>query len=216
MKFRKIAAFMVGASLLAGVPGSAAAQEYYARERVVNLKGVSSEAETFEWSAGEWSEWSSRCSEEAVRTRDVNCVSSTGGIVADASCSNDRPASSETAEMMDQCPPPPPARCYSGIVKTTSLAGSPVSGTRGFSFGSVGQTQSGLSVWVIHNTNDVSHYVSLRRSGGAMNLTIPAKTEAYVMSNVGALSHTLWVLHNNQVIFDETAAPSASLYAECL
>lgn len=216
MKFRKIASFMLGASLLAGAPGSVVGQEYYARERVANLKGVSSETETFDWSAGEWSEWSSRCSEEAVRTREVNCVSSNGGIVSDGSCSSDRPASSEVAEMMDQCPPPPPQRCFTGIVKTVSLAGTPVSGTRGFSFGAVGQTESRYSVWVIRNTNDVSHYVSLRRSGGAINLTIPAKTEAYVMSNVGAQPHTLWVLHSNQTIFDETAAPSTSLYAECL
>ena len=215
MKFRKVASLMIGASLLAGVPGSVAGQEYYARERVANLKGVSSETETFDWSGGEWSEWSSRCSEEAVRTRDVNCVSSAGGIVSDASCSSDRPASSEVAEMMDQCPPPPQL-CFSGIVKTVSLSGAPVSGTSGFSFGSAGQTESQRSVWIIRNTNDVSHYVSLRRSGGAMNLTIPAKTEAHVMSNVGAIPHTLRVLYSNQTIFNETASPSASLYAECL
>ena len=67
----------------------------------VTLSGTSY---TYSWKTGEWSEWSSTCSENATRTRAVFCERSDGVTVSDALCdASSRPADSETAQVLTTC-----------------------------------------------------------------------------------------------------------------
>lgn len=59
---------------------------------------------TYTWDSQPWSAWSSTCSENATRTRDVLCKRSDGAIVPDEQCeAANRPADSETAEVLTSC-----------------------------------------------------------------------------------------------------------------
>jgi hypothetical protein len=59
---------------------------------------------TFDWGASEWSDYSSQCSGEAVRTRAATCMRS-DGEAADASLCNpaNKPQEQETAEVYASC-----------------------------------------------------------------------------------------------------------------
>lgn len=64
---------------------------------------------TSNWSAGEWSDWSSTCSTTAFRTRTVKCVRSDGKDVdGDACIANDRPDNREISSIQTGCVDPNP------------------------------------------------------------------------------------------------------------
>lgn len=57
-----------------------------------------------DWTAAEWSGWSSTCSTTAMRTRAVTCTRRFDAeTVADAACGTGRPAASETAAVYSSC-----------------------------------------------------------------------------------------------------------------
>lgn len=103
MIMRKAMGLLLGAASIAVVPSAASAQDYYARERVPNLRPVVDPANSFRWATGQWSNWSSQCSDAAVRTRSVSCVNGNQETVPDASCTAARPPSSETQAIHTNC-----------------------------------------------------------------------------------------------------------------
>lgn len=103
MIMRSAMGLLLGAAAIAVVPSAASAQDYYARERVPNLRPVVDPANSFRWATGQWSNWSSQCSDAAVRTRSVSCVNGNQEPVPDASCTAARPASSETQAIHTNC-----------------------------------------------------------------------------------------------------------------
>lgn len=58
---------------------------------------------TFSWEAGDWSAFSSACSDAATRMRDVSCVRSDHSVVVDESCSGAKPAASEIGANVVGC-----------------------------------------------------------------------------------------------------------------
>lgn len=65
---------------------------------------ASCNATDHDWTAAEWSGWSSTCSTTAMRTRAVTCTRRFDAEpVADAACGTGRPAASETAAVYSSC-----------------------------------------------------------------------------------------------------------------
>lgn len=60
---------------------------------------------TFNWGASDWSEWSSQCSDSAIRTRTVQCRRSDDTPSVDANCTAERPSESEIGVIRTGCEP---------------------------------------------------------------------------------------------------------------
>ncbi len=58
---------------------------------------------TYEWSVGDYGDWSSTCSSSATKTRSVQCRRSDGASAFDTSCGGDKPATQQTAEITTSC-----------------------------------------------------------------------------------------------------------------
>ena len=110
---------LVAALLLTACGASVEAQTFYMRQSLgkqpqrtapsspsqpVETPEPVRPAITWSWSSGEWSAWSSDCSQTAVRMRAVSCTSSAGAVGQDASCTGSRPASSQTSTIVTGCP----------------------------------------------------------------------------------------------------------------
>lgn len=61
----------------------------------------------YTWNAGDWSEWSSQCSDSASRTRTVSCLDENSAPHADASCEQPVPERSQTTSIRTGCPTDP-------------------------------------------------------------------------------------------------------------
>lgn len=88
---------ILAALTAASASGPATVQTYYGRELL--RKPATAEAAPQPpagWSSGEWSQWSSACSDASTRTR--------AAVVADGQCASPaRPSSSETATLLTGC-----------------------------------------------------------------------------------------------------------------
>lgn len=109
-------------------------QTYYARERLQPLARPNTnpdvEAGPAVWTTGDWSEWSSSCSDSATRTRTVTCLKG-GTVVPDATCTGAAPSRSEVDSNHAACESTYEPRtqgvsggsyaCEAGGVKTVSV-----------------------------------------------------------------------------------------------
>ena len=93
---RNVFGFLLGSAIVAAIPTAANAQDYYAREHIAGLKPIGSPEASFSWSVGSWSDWSSTCARNAVRTRSVICRDGNGQAANDGACSGSKPESSQT------------------------------------------------------------------------------------------------------------------------
>lgn len=99
-----VAAMLVPVQASASTAMAAALQTYFARERLIPLRQASAPDEGVmpSWDAGEWTEWSSTCSDSATRTRSVQCKA--GGVVLpDARCTGTMPEHSEVDGVYSSC-----------------------------------------------------------------------------------------------------------------
>lgn len=111
------------AAVFASYP--AAAQEYFARQKLEVVSGPQGPAA--DWETGSWSNWSSTCSNSAVRTRTVLCKKGSD-LVPDTSCAMfDRPPTNDVQSITSGCSYAWDARpsawseaCGAGSTRTTT------------------------------------------------------------------------------------------------
>jgi hypothetical protein len=75
-------------------------------QRTSSVQPTTPSAPKASWKSGPWSDWSSTCSPNAQRSRQVECTAD-GGIVPASSCiASDKPSTSETGSTTEGCAPP--------------------------------------------------------------------------------------------------------------
>lgn len=173
---------------------------------------------TYDWVPGPWGNWSSLCSDNARRYRSVNCVNSNGSNVHDRNCTAEKPATSESSVQTAQCPQTPPS-CATGIVNSVYIPEMPVKGSLGFELVSLGLTsETGRAVFIVRNSGTTAYNFSLSRAATTVvQGSAPAKTDIYVISSFGRLSHTLQVFNTDtgSVVTSLTTTPTTTAYTDC-
>ena len=224
---------LVGAALVA-VSSPAIAQDYYAREHIEGLKPVATAQNpnptpspapapsptptiTYTWQAGDWSDWSSHCSEEAERTRTVRCVGSDRVSASEGMCIGAKPAMSETASVMDQCPPSTPS-CEPGIIKSIIGSNGGPSSSGGFSLSSLGVTaETGRTVWLVRNTTGNSNDISFKSGGWSFNFVSLPYSDVYLLSGgTKALGNMIVYDSAGEIVTIQNKNRVSYIYPDCL
>ena len=176
---------------------------------------------TYSWQSGEWSDWSSHCSDNAQRTRTVSCAASNGTTAADAMCSGTKPEMSETAAITDQCPPPPPT-CQPGIVSVIPdpNLGAQGGSNNGYFIEPLGMTaETKRSVWMIGNYGNTTNRVRLSSYGPnpfRIDANIPPKTKVIFYSTDGAVDHSfIAYTQYNGIITTGAKRPTSTIFKDC-
>ena len=188
-------------------------------------KPVSSETQairtgcvTYSWQPGDWSDWSSHCSDVAERTRTVSCVGSDGSAGSEAMCSGTKPATSQTDSVMDQCPPPKPA-CQVGFLEMEETPDKSYHSGDGVIFAGIGQAKNGKSVWRVRNTRSYDYDIVVYNisKSWTFSINVPAYTDVYLMSDVGQEYHRMDVMSKTtgRASRTETDKPYATPYEKC-
>ena len=272
---RNVFGLLLGSAIVAAVPAAANAQDYYAREHIAGLKPIGSPEASFSWSVGswsdwsstcarnavrtrsvicrddngqaandaacsgskpessqtqtiqtgcviynwqpgEWSEWSSHCSEEAERTRTVSCVGSDGSPASDDMCVGTRPETSQIDAVLDQCPPPNPV-CEQGIIKSLTGLNLAYEGHNGFSLTSLGYTEeAGSSAWLVKNTTDNARDANFKSGTWSFDFVSPPKSEIYIYTGVRRATGSLRVYaFGGGIITLQSRGVTSSVYPDC-
>lgn len=181
-------------------------------------QAIHTQCVTYDWEADDWTDWNSLCSDNARRYRRVKCVNSNGSSVHDRNCTAEKPPTSESSVQTAQCPQSPPS-CGVGVVNTVYIPEMPVKGNQGFELFSLGVTQeTDRSMWIVRNSNETSFNFTFQRAPDMhVSATAPAKTDVYILSSYGRLSHSMQVYNPNtgSTVVSLNGTPPSTAYTDC-
>lgn len=232
MNLKPVFASLCAMSCVA-IPMSASAQDYYARQKIEKLEPAQTSSPapapapsatptpiptpevTYAWREGAWSNWSSECSDEATRFRNVICVASTNTVAAPEMCPGTMPETTQTGSKDEHCPPPAPP-CDPGIVKSLTGQNLAPEGEQGFNLVSLGRTtDTRTPIWMVRNTTDLSRNGSIRVGQWVMQFVSPPKSDLYFYSGDNGSGRMTILNENARVLTVQTVGVSSGFYPDC-